>query len=173
MRKVKKIENTKINENIKQIMLYLIVGSGATIVEWIVFFLLDHYLNIHYMIATSLAFVLSTFANWVLGRLIMFKECLKYNIVPFIIEDNRKMFYYRGLKEWNNEKGYLTDTCLTAQDKYKVYLDYFRIAYEWVLMRALWLRLLIDFVVFRKQQYIVLYIFLLLYLVSYARFTTP
>ena len=74
MRKVKKIENTKINENIKQIMLYLIVGSGATIVEWIVFFLLDHYLNIHYMIATSLAFVLSTFANWVLGRLIMFKS---------------------------------------------------------------------------------------------------
>ena len=52
------------------------------------------------------------------GRLIMFKECLKYNIVPFIIEDNLKMFYYRGLKEWNNEKGYLTDTCLIAQDKY-------------------------------------------------------
>ena len=63
------------------------------------------------------------------GRLIMFKECLKYNIVPFIIEDNLKMFYYRGLKEWNNEKGYLTDTCLTAQDKYKAYLAYFRIAY--------------------------------------------
>lgn len=63
------------------------------------------------------------------GRLIMFKECLKYNIVPFIIEDNLKMFYYRGLKEWNNEKGYLTDTCLTAQDKYKAYLDYFRIKY--------------------------------------------
>ena len=58
-----------------------------------------------------------------------FKECLKYNIVPFIIEDNLKMFYYRGLKEWNNEKGYLTDTCLTAQDKYKAYLDYFRIVY--------------------------------------------
>ena len=51
----------------------------------------------------------------------MFKECLKYNIVPFIIEDKLKMFYYRGLKEWNNEKGYLTDTCLTAQDKYKAY----------------------------------------------------
>ena len=67
--------------------------------------------------------------NGRVGRLIMFKECLKYNIVPFIIEDNLKMFYYRGLKEWNNEKGYLTDTCLTAQDKYKVYLDYFRIAY--------------------------------------------
>ena len=67
--------------------------------------------------------------NGRVGRLIMFKECLKYNIVPFIIEDNLKMFYYRGLKEWDNEKGYLTDTCLTAQDKYKAYLDYFRIAY--------------------------------------------
>ena len=67
--------------------------------------------------------------NGRVGRLIMFKECLKYNIVPFIIEDNLKMFYYRGLKEWNNEKGYLTDTCLTAQDRYKAYLGYFRIAY--------------------------------------------
>lgn len=67
--------------------------------------------------------------NGRVGRLIMFKECLKYNIVPFIIEDNLKMFYYRGLKEWSNEKGNLTNTCLTAQDKYKAYLDYFRIAY--------------------------------------------
>ena len=67
--------------------------------------------------------------NGRVGRLIMFKECLKYNIVPFIIEDNLKMFYYRGLKEWNNEKGYLVDTCLTAQDRYKAYLDYFRIEY--------------------------------------------
>lgn len=67
--------------------------------------------------------------NGRVGRLIMFKECLKRNIVPFIIEDNLKLFYYRGLKEWDNEKGYLTDTCLTAQDKYKAYLNYFRIAY--------------------------------------------
>ena len=67
--------------------------------------------------------------NGRVGRLIMFKECLKYNIVPFIIEDNLKLSYYRGLKEWDNEKGYLTDTCLTEQDKYKEYLDYFRIAY--------------------------------------------
>nr|WP_317360885.1 Fic family protein [uncultured Blautia sp.] len=67
--------------------------------------------------------------NGRVGRLIMFKECLKYNIVPFIIEDKLKMFYYRGLKEWGNEKGYLTDTCLTAQDKYKAYLEYFRISY--------------------------------------------
>ena len=65
--------------------------------------------------------VVSPDGNGRVGRLIMFKECLKYNIVPFIIEDN--------LKEWNNEKGYLTDTCLTAQDRYKAYLDYFRIAY--------------------------------------------
>ena len=67
--------------------------------------------------------------NGRVGRLIMFKECLKYDIVPFIIEDDLKLYYYRGLKEWNNEKGYLTDTCLTAQDRYKAYLDYFRIRY--------------------------------------------
>ena len=73
--------------------------------------------------------VVSPDGNGRVGRLIMFKECLKYNIVPFIIEDNLKMFYYRGLKEWDNEKGYLTDTCLTVQDKYKAYLDYFRIEY--------------------------------------------
>ena len=67
--------------------------------------------------------------NGRIGRSIMFKECLKNNIVPFIVDDNLKMFYYRGLKEWDNEKGYLTDTCLAAQDKYKAYLDYFRIVY--------------------------------------------
>lgn len=68
--------------------------------------------------------------NGRVGRLIMFKECLKYNIVPFIIDESFKLFYYRGLKEWNNEKGYLIDTCLAAQDKFKKYLDYFRIDYE-------------------------------------------
>lgn len=67
--------------------------------------------------------------NGRVGRLIMFKECLRYNIVPFIIDDNLKMYYYRGLKEWNKERGYLKDTCLTAQDKYRAYLDYFRIDY--------------------------------------------
>lgn len=67
--------------------------------------------------------------NGRVGRLIMFKECLKHDIVPFIIEDNLKLFYYRGLKEWHKEKGYLTDTCLTAQDRFKAYLDYFRIEY--------------------------------------------
>jgi Fic family protein len=59
------------------------------------------------------------------GRIIMFKECLKYNIVPFIIEDEYKVFYYRGLKEFAKIPGYLTDTCLSAQDKYKEMAGYF------------------------------------------------
>lgn len=67
--------------------------------------------------------------NGRVGRLILFKECLKYNIVPFIIEDHLKLYYYRGLKEWDSEKGFLIDTCLSAQDRYKTYLDYFRISY--------------------------------------------
>ena len=68
--------------------------------------------------------------NGRVGRLLMFKECLKYNIVPFLIDDKLKMCYYRGLKEWKQEKGYLIDTCLAAQDQFKVYLDYFRIEYD-------------------------------------------
>lgn len=68
--------------------------------------------------------------NGRIGRLLLFKECLKYNIVPFIIDENLKLFYYRGLSEWSTEKGFLRDTCLTAQDKFKAYLDYFRIPYE-------------------------------------------
>lgn len=67
--------------------------------------------------------------NGRVGRLIMFKECLKHNLVPFIIEEDLKLFYYRGLKEWVRERGYLLDTCLTAQDRFKAYLDYFRISY--------------------------------------------
>ena len=68
--------------------------------------------------------------NGRVGRLIMFKECLKNNIVPFIIDEELKMFYYRGLSEWNNEKGYLMDTCLAAQDKFKKYLEYFKVPYK-------------------------------------------
>ena len=67
--------------------------------------------------------------NGRVGRLVMFKECLKNGIVPFIITDELKMFYYRGLHEWPQVPGYLTDTCLTAQDNYKRLLDYFRIKY--------------------------------------------
>lgn len=68
--------------------------------------------------------------NGRVGRLIVFKECLRNNIVPFIIDEDLKMFYYRGLHEWKTERGYLLDTCLAAQDKFKAYLDYFRIPYE-------------------------------------------
>lgn len=68
--------------------------------------------------------------NGRVGRLILFKECLRNGIVPFILTDDLKMFYYRGLQEWRREKGYLMDTCLTAQDRFKQVLDYFRIPYE-------------------------------------------
>lgn len=67
--------------------------------------------------------------NGRVGRLIIFKECLRNNIVPFIIEDDYKFFYYRGLSEYQNVKEYLTDTCLSAQDNYKNLLDYFQIKY--------------------------------------------
>ncbi len=67
--------------------------------------------------------------NGRVGRLVMFKECLNHGIVPFIITDELKMYYYRGLQEWNRTPGFLLDTCLTAQDHYKALLDYFRIKY--------------------------------------------
>ena len=67
--------------------------------------------------------------NGRVGRLIMFKECLGHGIVPFIITDDLRLFYYRGLREWNHIKGYLLDTCLTAQDYYKDMMDYFKIKY--------------------------------------------
>lgn len=63
--------------------------------------------------------------NGRIGRLIMFKECLKNNIIPFIIQDADKLYYYRGLKEYKNEKGYLTDTCLNAQDQYIKMIEYY------------------------------------------------
>ena len=67
--------------------------------------------------------------NGRVGRLLLFKECLRNNIVPFIIAADTKMFYYRGLKEWARERGYMRDTCLLAQDRFKTYLDYFRVPY--------------------------------------------
>ena len=67
--------------------------------------------------------------NGRVGRLVMFKECLRNGIVPFIITEELKMFYYRGLREWPRIKGYLLDTCLTAQDLFKAHLDYFKIKY--------------------------------------------
>ena len=68
--------------------------------------------------------------NGRVGRLLLFKECLRNNMVPFIIDEELKLYYYRGLKEWEHERGYLRDTCLTAQDKFKTYLDYFRVPYD-------------------------------------------
>ena len=68
--------------------------------------------------------------NGRVGRLIMFKECLKHNVVPFIIDEEHKLFYYRGLKEWQSERGYLMDTCLSAQDQFRSVLKYFRIDVE-------------------------------------------
>ena len=63
--------------------------------------------------------------NGRIGRLIMFKECLKNNIIPFIIRDADKLYYYRGLKEDKNEKGYLIDTCLNVQDQYVKLIEYY------------------------------------------------
>ena len=87
---------------------------------------LEEIIDFHYQFETLHPF---QDGNGRIGRLIMFKECLKNNIVPFIIDDRLKMFYYRGLSEWNNEKGYLIDTCLSAQDKFKKYLEYFKVPY--------------------------------------------
>ena len=92
---------------------------------------LDHYdldciIEFHYRFESIHPF---QDGNGRVGRLIMFKECLKNGIVPFIIDEELKLFYYRGLKEWKSEKGFLIDTCLAAQDKFKKNLDYFRIKY--------------------------------------------
>ena len=65
--------------------------------------------------------------NGRVGRLLMFKECLANHIVPFIITDDLKLFYYRGLHEWGHVDGFLTDTCLTAQGQFKALLEHFKI----------------------------------------------
>lgn len=68
--------------------------------------------------------------NGRVGRLVMFKECLANNIVPFIIDEEHKLFYYRGLNEWQRERGFLIETCFSCQDKYKAWLRYFKISYR-------------------------------------------
>ncbi len=88
---------------------------------------LDEIIDFHYQFEMIHPF---QDGNGRVGRLIMFKECLKNNIVPFIIDESLKIFYYRGLSEWKSEKRDLLDTCLTAQDRFKQYLDYFQIPYN-------------------------------------------
>ena len=67
--------------------------------------------------------------NGRVGRLIMLWQCLQSNTVPFIITDDLRLFYYRGIQNWGKVNGYLRDTCLTAQDNFKGVLDYYRICY--------------------------------------------
>lgn len=88
---------------------------------------LEELIEFHYVFETIHPF---QDGNGRVGRLLLFKECLKNNIVPFIIDEDLKIFYYRGLHEWKQERGYLIDTCLMAQDRFKKYLEYFRIPYE-------------------------------------------
>ncbi len=87
---------------------------------------LEEILDFHYRMEMTHPF---QDGNGRIGRLIIFKECLAHHIVPFIITEELKMYYHRGLDRWEEVRGYLLDTCLTAQDRYRAILDYFRITY--------------------------------------------
>lgn len=88
---------------------------------------LDDILDFHYRFERIHPF---QDGNGRVGRLILFKECLKHGIIPAIIDERLKLYYYRGLTEWPRERGYLRDTFLSGQDTVKAYLDYFRIPYS-------------------------------------------
>ena len=111
------VQPEKVTQKMKELLFEYNAKKGKTF---------DDLLDFHYKFECIHPF---QDGNGRIGRLLLFKECLKYNIVPFIIDEELKIFYYRGLKEWMNEHAYLRDTCLMAQDKFKLYLDYFKMKY--------------------------------------------
>ncbi|GGE30259.1 Fic family protein [Psychroflexus planctonicus] len=112
------IETSKPNEVEKHIFELLETYNNKNTIE------INDIIDFHYEFETIHPF---QDGNGRVGRLIMFKECLKNNIVPFIIEDEFKFFYYRGLTEYPKIKDYLVDTCLSAQDNYTELMKYFEI----------------------------------------------
>ena len=110
------IETTKPAEVAKQMQKLLSWYNGLTNVSF------ADIVEFHYKFETIHPF---QDGNGRIGRLIAFKQCLENNIVPFYIDDANKWLYYRGLREWQNDKNYLIETCLFGQDQYKILMSYF------------------------------------------------
>ncbi len=115
-------EETVQPDQVRKVMRSLITDYSA--IQKVV---LDDILHFHVMFERCHPF---QDGNGRVGRLLMFWQCLQSQIVPFIITEDLRLFYYRGLQQWGHVDGYLRDTCLTAQDEYKRTLDYFKIEYQ-------------------------------------------